>query len=595
MDKYCIRLLSLLFPFTASAYNLQRITVHDPSIVWEPSLQSYYIFGSHKAAAASTDLMRWISITPKWGTQTNNNASNAAAFKTNLTTTIKIKGEEVTFGNFDAHAWSAAITKNDKNENWTIDGNMWAPDVIYNKAMKKWCMYLSINGFKWNSSIILLTADRIAGPYKYQGPVIFSGFNLTSEAKTDYKLTDLQLAIGQQTSLPARYKVGSKWPDRWPHCIDPCVFYDEEDKLWMAYGSWSGGIWIIELNEETGLRDYDVTYPSIGGSTNAVTSDPYFGKKIAGGCYVSGEGPYIEHIGDYYFLFVSYGFFDSTGGYQMRVFRSSNPNGPYVDANGTSAIFSDWRLNYGPGGNTRGVNIFGAYSDWGYQATGAYGERSQGHNSIIAAEDGRTYLVYHTRFQNYPGNLEAHQVRVHQVFQNADGWLVAAPFEYTGEQVKSEDIATTQQIATDQIPGTYQLLVHSYGLNHADRAYNKPSEIELKADGTISGSRTGTWSVTEGTSYINIKINSTEFKGVMVEQTLEPKNEKAAAFTAMAKNGTTIWGYKSETAGYKTAINDVKTATPGKDGAVYDMLGRRVSTPLQKGIYIKDGRKFIVK
>ena len=91
------------------------------------------------------------------------------------------------------------------------------------------------------------------------------------------------------------------------------------------------------------------------------------------------------------------------------------------------------------------------------------GERSQGHNSIIAAEDGRTYLVYHTRFQN---RGEEHQVRVHQVFQNVDGWLVAAPFEYTGEQVKSADIATTQQIATDNIAGDYQLLIHPYKLNH---------------------------------------------------------------------------------------------------------------------------------
>lgn len=41
---------------------------------------------------------------------------------------------------------------------------MWAPDVIWNKAMKKWCMYLSVNGDYWYSSIILLTSDNIEGP-----------------------------------------------------------------------------------------------------------------------------------------------------------------------------------------------------------------------------------------------------------------------------------------------------------------------------------------------------------------------------------------------------------------------------------------------
>ena len=177
MKKLIYLLLLALMPLTAAAYKLQRISVHDPSIVWEPESQTYYIFGSHRGSASTTDLMSWKSLKAPWKTATSNNASNSAAFKTNQTTTITIGGQEVAFGNFDAHAWSAAIAKNDDGDSWNIDGNMWAPDVIYNKAMQKWCMYLSINGFKWNSSIILLTADNIRGPYMYQGPVVYSGFN----------------------------------------------------------------------------------------------------------------------------------------------------------------------------------------------------------------------------------------------------------------------------------------------------------------------------------------------------------------------------------------------------------------------------------
>ena len=115
---------------------------------------------------------------------------------------------------------------------------------------------------------------------------------------------------------------------------------------------------MLELDETTGLRDYDVTYPSTNGNSDGVTSDPYYGKKIAGGYYVSGEGPYIERVGDYYYLFVSYGNFtaggtddkgNAVGGYVMRMFRSSNPDGPYKDANGTSAIFTSYALNFGNG------------------------------------------------------------------------------------------------------------------------------------------------------------------------------------------------------------------------------------------------------
>jgi arabinan endo-1,5-alpha-L-arabinosidase len=451
-------------------------------------------------------------------------------------------------------------------------------------------MYLSINGNAWYSSIILLTADNIEGPYLYQGPVVIGGF----KNGTEYKDTDFELVLGPQSSLPERYATGDKWGDRYPNNIDPCVFYDEEGKLWMTYGSWSGGIWMLELDENTGLRDYDVTY-ELTGSGNSITVDPYFGKKIAGGYYVSGEASYIEYIGGYYFLFVTYGGLAAggvagdynNGGYQMRVFRSEKPDGPYQDVQGTNAVFINFRLDFGPDAtDSRGVNIFGAYGDWGNQTTGKNSERSQGHNSIIAAEDGRTYLVYHTRFQN---RGEEHEVRVHQVFQNEDGWLVAAPFEYTGEQVKSADIATSQQIPTSQIAGNYKLLTHKFKLDHTHSELATPVDVQLNADGTISGEVSGKWSVKEGTSYMTIQIGNDEYKGVMVEQTLEPTSEKAAAFTAVAKNGVTIWGYKPIES---TGIREAKTR-PQQDDRIYDLSGRLVTTPLQKGIYIRNGKKYV--
>ena len=602
MKKILFAILFLL-PMVAvdnSAYTLKRVSVHDPSVVWEPSSNYYYIFGSHRAVARSKDLMSWASLQAPWGTvNTQGNVvsgvANNKAFLTNMTKSVTVGGEEKAFGNFDVHAWSAAY-----GGGYNIDGNMWAPDVIYNKKMEKWCMYLSINGPTWNSSIILLTADKITGPYVYQGPVVFSGFNVTSTAAVSYKNTDLELVLGTQSALPSRYSVGNNWGRRWPHAIDPCVFYDEDGRLWMSYGSWSGGIWILRLNEENGLRDYDVKYPSTGGNTDGVTSDPYFGTKIAGGYYVSGEGSYIEYVGGYYFLFISNGGLTAggnasdynNGGYQMRVFRSQKPDGPYRDASNVSAIYTQFKTNFGPGCDTRGVNIFGAYGNWGYQATGKYSERSQGHNSIIAAEDGRTYLVYHTRFQD---RGEGHEVRVHQVFQNQDGWLVAAPFEYTGETVTSADIAATQQIATADIPGTYQLLYHKYGLDHRKKEYVTPEEIVLHADGTITGSRSGKWQITEGKSYITITLGGIVFKGVMVEQTMEPKSTKTAAFTALTRSGVTVWGYRSgdDPTGIKEYVATKSQQT--MKGDLFDLQGRRVTKVTGKGIYIENGRKRVIK
>ena len=513
-------------PQTEGPSALKRVSVHDPSVVWDPSTSSYYVFGSHRAAAKCNNMMSWETFTAPWATATSTNADNVDAFITPQVTKVKKGGVEYDL-NFNALAWSQR-----GSATYDINGNMWAPDVIYNKKMGKYCMYLSINGEGWYSSIIMLTADQITGPYRYQAPVVMSGFR----AQSSYTATDASIVLGE--TMPDRYAPSDNYGNHWPNAIDPCVFYDENGKLWMTYGSWSGGIFMLELDEETGLRDYDVNY------AESETSDPYFGKKIAGGYYSSGEASYIEYIGGYYFLFVTYGGLEAASGYQMRVFRSLNPDGPFVDSKGSSAVYDAYQLNFGPTENDgfRGVNIFGAYDDWGFQTVGDWGERAQGHNSIIAAQDGRIYLVYHTRFQN---RGEGHEVRVHQVYQNEEGWLVAAPFEYTGEGVKSAGIAAAQKVPTADIPGAYKLLTHQYGLDHAAKEYAAPVDVTLNADGTISGDVTGTWTIKTGTSYITIKIGS-EFKGVMVPQTLEPYDTKVPCFTALdSQTGVTIWGYKA--------------------------------------------------
>ena len=562
-----------------------RVSVHDPSIVWNPSNKTYYIFGSHRATATSRDMINWTWSSFSW----YGNASNANTFRTQQATTVVKNGEEVEFPNFDATGWSGALG------NYNIDGNLWAPDVIYNTAMKKWCMYMSVNGPTWNSSIVLLTASSITGPYRYQGPVVVTGFNVNGNANVDYKKTDIELAIGAQKSLPSRYN--AYWGRRWPHAIDPCVFYDEEGLLWMSYGSWSGGIWILRLNAETGLRDYDVKYP-IAGSGDNVTSDPYFGKRIAGGFYASGEGSYIEYIDGFYFLFVSNGGLAeggkqddyNHGGYQMRVFRSSKPDGPYKDCRGQNAVLSNYELNFGPNSSQLGVNIFGAYSDWGYQTVGDRGERSQGHNSIIAAQDGRIYLVYHTRFQTGGG----FENRVHQCYLNKEKWLVAAPFEYSGERVKTADIPAKQLVATDKVPGVYQFLKHSYGLDHRKKEVSTPVEINLNYDGTISGDLSGRWTIEEGTSYITVNCGGVTYRGVVVEQTLEPRTTRTPAFTALAANGTTAWGYKKASLPVPDAVSGAAEA-PATNEQWYDLRGMPVKMPLKGGVYIRNGRRYLIK
>ena len=549
--------------YSARQYN-KRVVCHDPSIVIDnitnPASPTYYIYGSHLGRGKTTAAENYQEWTVFKTGEENATATNSLfcnlsgnlinysdAYTTHAVTSVKDHaGKTVTFGNFDAHGWQ-------KKGN-TVKGMQWAPDVIYNKTMKKWCMYMSLNGDNWASSIVCFTSDNVEGPWKYQGPVVFSGFlgkyaHNGYAAADDWKNTDFTIATGE-TSLPERYNVGDKWGSFWPNCIDPCVFYDDQDNLWMSYGSWSGGIFLLRLDKSNGLRDYTYTYPyevngkaatSAAASANT-TSDPYFGKKIAGGYYVSGEASYIEKIGSHYFLFMSYGGLVSTGGYQMRVFRSDNPEGPYVDCNGTSAVFNRYLMNYSATAvDNRGVLLFGGYK-WD-PMSGA--EIAQGHNSAFTDKEGRSFVVYHSRFTN---KGEGHEVRVHQLFLNDEGWIMAAPFEFDGETITNNDIATKASIADTEIAGDYQFLRHEYGQNTEAKAYETPVNIRLNADGTISGAENGTWERTAGTDYIALTIDDVVYRGVLVRQTIDYTNIPAIAIAALSSSsGSTTLGQKSYT------------------------------------------------
>lgn len=553
------------------------ISIHDPSVVFRNG--TYTIWGSHLGVAQSKDLVNWTPMRADnstfrrlsaQGSTTSSNCGHRDAFSIQQVTKVKnYKGETVDFPNFDAKAYCSRYA--DDKTTW-IDGDMWAPDIIYNESMKKWCMYMSCNGDNWSSIIILLTSSSPTGPFTYQGPVVMGGFNgQTYDGVPAPKIgeTDYTIATGE-TTLPSRYIKGDNGT-YWPNCIDPCVFYDEEGELWMSYGSWSGGIFILKLDKETGLRDYTYTYPSDYNAKGANgVSDPYFGKKIAGGYYVSGEGSYIQHIGKYYYLFMSYGGFAPDGGYEMRIFRSEKPDGPYKDASGNQATFTGYRLNYGINSNdTRGMLLMASYNDWG--GIQNVGERAQGHNSACTDNKGRSFVVYHTKFND---GTDGHQVRVHQLFTNRNGWLVAAPFCYQGEVQTDEDIAAGCPWTKEELTGDYQILLHPYKLNQKEYEEMTPSTITLAEDGSVKGDATGTWSLTDGTAYMSIKVGGVTHYGVFCKQHIngattanyKTTNLEAIAFTAMSQSGVSLWGYKLKPES-ALAWNFKRNSISVKDGA----------------------------
>lgn len=482
-----------------------HVSVHDPSIVKDTqgtSESTYYIFGSHMAWAKSDDLIHWESFTNNINTD----------YKTIFAEPAK---------------WAAqGGTQGDSSGSYNVGGNLWAPDVIWNDTMKKWCMYMSVNGDYWYSSIVLLTADTLDGDWKYEGIVTQSG--LVNGAVT----FDYEKVMGT-TTIADRYRQKSGGGNALyeTNCIDPCVTYDEDGKLWMSWGSWFGGIWMIELDEETGLRDYSVTYDLSAGDATTLTSDPYSGYRLAGGTNVSGEASYIEHIGDYYYLYVTYGGLTATGGYNMRVFRSKSITGPYKDESGDDARY-DVSNKAGSINGSVGNRVM-SYYQWSYMS---YGFAAQGHNSAYYdAELDKSFVVYHTRF-NLGG--EAHEVRVHQTFVNEDGWLVTAPFEYTGETL-------TDQVTADDVVGTYEVLFHRLDIDYTNLDVATGVNLSFNEDGTVSGDREGTWEFgRDGAPYVTVIIDGTTYKGVFLYQQMEDATDSTWTFTLLGTDEISVWGYR---------------------------------------------------
>lgn len=470
----------------------KRVSVHDPSVIKADG--TYYIFGSHMAFAKSEDLMSWTTF------QTNINKE---------------------YNNLFGNIWEE-YCKTENNPN--LNGNLWAPDVIYNETMKKYCMYMSVNGNDWNSVIVLLTADQIEGPYEYVGPIVYSGFNTTSHPA---EKTDVYRVLGEGADLTRYQSINNTKIN----AIDPSVKFDENGDLWMVYGSWFGGLYMLKLEKDTGLRDYSTTY-----TTESNVSDAYYGYKIAGGNAVSGEGPYIMKVGDYYYLFVSYGGLTAEGGYQMRVYRSKEITGPYADQNGNSAIYKN---------NTN--NLF---SDIGIRLMSSYKfsanfetHVAQGHNSAFVDEDGKIFLVYHTRFANGKNGIaEAHEVRVHQMFINEDDWLVVAPHEYSGETISKTGYSMEEMI------GEYELIIHN-PKTYYQKAGNtvigiiEPKTIVLEENGTVSGNIQGTWSYQQGTASMSLTMDGVTYKGIFLKQATEGFHELVTTFTALGEN-VCVWGSK---------------------------------------------------
>ena len=228
-------------------------------------------------------------------------------------------------------------------------GNFWAPECVFQNG--KYYLYYSCSTFGSKVSAIGLATNATLDP-----------------TSPNYRWVD----EGEVISTNSTSSVNA---------IDPAIFRDASNNLWLTYGSYFGGIRITQLDAATGKP--------LGTVQAAVAN---------GGV----EASYVKQRGSWYYLFINRGTCcqGSSSTYYIQVGRSASPTGPFLDKNGAD-------LN-----NNGGTLLL--------SASGRY--IGPGHTGIFE-ENGTTYFSHHY-YDSYDAG--APKLGLAQLTWDAAGWPVVS-------------------------------------------------------------------------------------------------------------------------------------------------------------------------
>jgi len=243
---------------------------------------------------------------------------------------------------------------------------IWAPDISYFNG--RYHLYYSVSTFGKNDSAIGLATSK----------------TLDSDSN-DYGWTDHGMVVRS-----------TRGEDDF-NAIDANIAIEDENSIWLSWGSFWGGIKMRKIEPETGmLSTVDTTLYSLA-------SRPRIGEHQTPPIEGALEAPFIVKHGRYWYLFVSFDLCcrgtDST--YNIVVGRSQKITGPYVDKNGTPML---------EGGGS--VVLEATTPNW----------RGPGHNAVFTNEDGTDYLVFHA----YHGQTGRSELKISTLVWEK-GWPIAAP------------------------------------------------------------------------------------------------------------------------------------------------------------------------
>ncbi len=357
---------------------------------------------------------------------------------------------------------------------------LWAPYIM--KVGSEFRLYYSLAATQGRVSAIgLLTSSSPEGPWTEKGLVVTS------------------VNEGPGTNA-----------------IDPSVVVTPAGQHWMVYGSSWDGLFELQLNPATGL-------PLNSGDKGArIARRGNTGGQPNGNL----EGAEIVYNAqtNMYYLFASYDWLSTK--YNVRVFRSSSPNGPFLDWNGVDV---DNLADNGP-------MILSPYK---FQNHGGW--QGVAHPSVFQST-GKFFMAHQGRPGVNPGFMVMH---VREIFWTPEGWPMVSP----------ERFANVEQtpITTEQLAGEYeqivltQTVVPGFGNEQTDPNFSVAFNTTLMANGTINGDPNNTW--VYDAPWLTLRWAGGMFLDKMHvsrERDWENKKPSTIVMTGLNGGGLAIWMKKKQ-------------------------------------------------
>ncbi len=367
---------------------------------------------------------------------------------------------------------------------------IWSPFIF--KAEKEYRLYYAVSYYGTNQSCVAMASSPSpTGPWKPKGIVVQTTHN------------DIMNAI------------------------DPTVIKDHKsNKEWLIYGSHYDGLYCLELNPHDGMTIIE------GDKGHCIARRSEKATKDIG----ASEVFYNEQL-DMYYLFLSYN--PLLSNYDVRVGRSTTPNGPYFDFNGND--LKDTTNNYPI---LTSNYIFTNHPGW------------TGNSSCCILKDKNNYfMLHHSRLA--PDN-NMFQLHTRELKWLKSGWPVVSPERFVPlkqqQTLYSKDLVGNWEII--QLNDSKEDLKFSRNMKSAgewkynNSTFNQSGIYSFCDDFSVVLSDSTSKYIIEAYKYIDdntielIESNKVAFQCKIFNGWDWENQTPAILFSGINTKGISIWGKK---------------------------------------------------